>query len=253
MMPLVEVLLTPAEFANLRQRDLHDTVCVVFDVLRATSSILTALAHGADSILPAADIAEALALKERFPDALLAGERNGLRIRAHLTGGVEFDLGNSPAEFSPDQVRGRRIIMTTTNGTRALRACATARQVLVGALLNLEALTCLLLRLRPAQLLLVCSGTLDHAAFEDTLAAGALCDTLGQLYPPPALSDSAHLALHAYHPFAANLSAGIALGRNGRRLLAQPDLRDDVAFCATCNRFPFVPYLTLDGAVRRFH
>src|SRR5579871_1468891 len=103
----LEVLFAPAEFAALRQRDLHETVCVVFDVLRATSTMMTALANGADSIVPVAEIDEAMVVRRRDARVLLAGERDGVRIRAHQTGGTEFDLGNSPREFTPEIVRGR--------------------------------------------------------------------------------------------------------------------------------------------------
>src|SRR4051794_8584892 len=120
----LEVLLAPAEFAALKDRDLSGTVCVVFDVLRATSSMITALANGAKSILPVEDIAEALRIRALDPKTLLAGERDGMRIGPDLTGQGGFDLGNSPREFMRNAVSGRQIAMTTTNGTRALRACA---------------------------------------------------------------------------------------------------------------------------------
>src|SRR5271165_6662862 len=132
MAPTLEVLFAPAEFAALRERDLTGTVCVVFDVLRATSSIVTALANGAAAVIPAAGIPEALALRRERADLLLAGEREGVRIRAHLTGGVEFDFGNSPREFTREKVAGRSIVITTTNGSRALRACAGAKAALAG-------------------------------------------------------------------------------------------------------------------------
>jgi 2-phosphosulfolactate phosphatase len=80
MPPTLEVLFTPADFAALAGRDLGQTCCVVFDVLRATSSMVTALAHGAEAVQPVADIPEALALRAAHPEVLLAGERNGLRI-----------------------------------------------------------------------------------------------------------------------------------------------------------------------------
>src|SRR5436190_11942294 len=117
-----EVLFSPAEFAALRQRDLSATTCVVFDVLRATSSMLVALNHGAEAIIPVGEIAEALAMKRERPDVLLAGEREGLRIRKELTGSINFDFGNSPREFTRDRVGGKTLVMTTTNGTRALRS-----------------------------------------------------------------------------------------------------------------------------------
>lgn len=89
---MIEILFTPAEFAVLPGRDLSDTTCVVFDVLRATSTMLTALGNGAAGIVPVVEIEEALAWRARQPDILLAGEREGLRIRAAQTGSVDFDL-----------------------------------------------------------------------------------------------------------------------------------------------------------------
>ncbi|HMC26688.1 MAG TPA: 2-phosphosulfolactate phosphatase, partial [Verrucomicrobiae bacterium] len=129
MTATLEVILTPAEFGPLRERDLSQTVCVVFDILRATTTMITALANGADSIIPVEQIGEALEVRRQRPNVLLAGERDGVRIRANQTGGIEFDLGNSPREFSAEKVQGKTIVMTTTNGTRALRACATAKTV----------------------------------------------------------------------------------------------------------------------------
>src|SRR2546423_1168480 len=135
----LEVLFTPAEFQMLRQRDLSNAICVVFDVLRATSSMVTALGNGAEAIMPVQQISEALEIKARQPDVLLAGERKGVRIEGKLSGGIPFDFGNSPREFTPEKVRGKRIVTTTTNGTRALRACAKARLALASSFLNLQA------------------------------------------------------------------------------------------------------------------
>src|SRR2546430_2590538 len=136
----IEVLFAPAEFEALKGRDLSKTVCVVFDILRATSTMVTALANGATAIIPVAEIPEALSIRNRQSDVLLAGERNGLRIEADLTGGIAFDLGNSPREFTPERITARTIVMTTTNGTRALRACRGANQVLIASFLNLRAI-----------------------------------------------------------------------------------------------------------------
>src|SRR5678815_616489 len=113
----IDVLLTPAELQPLRDRDVSQTVCVVFDILRATSTMVTALANGAEAIMPVQEISEALAIKAKDPDVLLAGERHGVRIEGKLSGGVRFDFGNSPREFTSEKVRGRRIVTTTTNGT----------------------------------------------------------------------------------------------------------------------------------------
>src|SRR5262245_16769541 len=110
----IEVLFSPAEYATLASRDLSQTTCVVFDILRATTTMLTALANGAREIIPVSEIPEALALRASDPKLLLAGERHGRRILAAQTGGPDFDLGNSPREMTPDRVRDRRIAITTT-------------------------------------------------------------------------------------------------------------------------------------------
>ena len=251
MTATLEVLLNPAEFAALRDRDLSQTVCVVFDILRATTTMITALANGAEAIIPVAEISEAMALRQQRPEVLLAGERDGLRIRKELTGGVEFDLGNSPREFSAEKVQGKTIVMTTTNGTRALRACAGAKAVLIGSFLNLRAVSTWLKEQRPAHLLLVCSGTFDQSALEDTLAAGALCERIWQNYAGGQIADSAEIARRIYPLMQHDLLGAMKHSRNGRRLLANPDLRSDVWYCVQRETIPFVAALTSDGSVRK--
>ena len=247
----LEVLFTPADFAALKQRDLSDTVCVVFDVLRATSTMATALANGAAAIIPVEEIPEALALRQQHPGLLLAGERDGVRIQADLTGSMAFDLGNSPREFTAERVRGRTIAMTTTNGTRALRACAQARTVLIGSFLNLQATAQFIEAESPPHLLLVCSGTHDQAAYEDVLAAGAIGDLLWPKYLNGRVADSARMARSLFQLERADLPAAFAQSRNGRRLLTLPELSADVAYCAERDTLQLVGELGKDGLVRR--
>ena len=246
----LEVLFAPAEFALLPERDLRQSVCIVFDILRATSSMVTALGNGATAIVPVAEIPEALDLRRRQPDILLAGEREGVRIESHLTGGVNFDLGNSPREFTVARVGGRTIAMTTTNGTRALRACAPASAVLLGSFLNLRATAECIQQQQPPHLLLVCSGTYDQAAYEDALGAGALCDMLWPQYGGGAVADSAHIARQLFRLEQSDLLGAVARSRNGRRLATRPDLRDDVLFCVQRDLFSLVAELRQDGLVR---
>jgi phosphosulfolactate phosphohydrolase-like enzyme len=96
----------------------------------------------------------------------------------------------------------------------------------------------------------VCSGTLEQAAFEDVLAAGALCDQIWAIYGEGDVADSVRLARESYHRHADDLIAGLGSGRNGRCLLNLPELRDDVAFCATRDSHALVPTLETDGWVR---
>lgn len=245
----LEVTFTPADFETLRERNLSQTVCVVFDVLRATSSMITALANGATQVLPVREIDEALSLKRRHPDALLAGERHGVRIRAAQSGGLDFDLGNSPREFTPERVQGKTIVMTTTNGTRALQACASARHIYAGSFLNMAALIGKLRAVPPTNLILVGAGTFEEAAYEDTLAAGMVCDALWDLFAESQIVDSARIAREVYLSRRDGILDGLTHARNGRRLLEKPELREDVAFCARLNVWQLAAELR-DGAVK---
>jgi 2-phosphosulfolactate phosphatase len=248
----VEVLYTPADFGALAMAMPEGTTCVVFDVLRATTTLLTALERGAEAVIPVATIAEALAWREKRPDVLLAGERDGLRIRAEITGSVDFDLGNSPREFTEERVAGRTIVATTTNGTRALRACVGASVVLPAALRNVGAVAQWLLGNPSETLLLVCSGTLEEAAYEDVLGAGALLDRLWAGMNPRAVRDGARIARLIYQEASGDLHGALAEhSRNGRRVLSMPGLAEDVAFCAREDDLDLVAAMDSEGWIRR--
>ncbi|MDR3406062.1 MAG: 2-phosphosulfolactate phosphatase [Chthoniobacter sp.] len=221
----IDAVLHPAEIALLPARDLSGTTCVVFDVLRATSSMITGLAHGVVEIHPVCTIEEARMWKSRLPDAVLGGERHGDLIPG-------FDIGNSPSEYTG--LTDCRIITTTTNGTVALRACEGARRVLVGALLNLGALAAELRKSEPPVVLLVCAGTFDTFALEDAYAAGRL---IGEL-PGASRSDAAQTvaAMAAQYP---NALDALRLARNGQALIAT-SRSADVEWCAQISRFNVV-------------
>ena len=247
----LDVILGPRELSALSPVDLLGTVCVVFDILRATSSMITALANGAEKIFPVAEIAEAVAIFRQLPTVLLAGERNGFPPTVEQTGGVEFHFGNSPRAFTADRVRAQTIAWTTTNGTRAMKACSGAQRVFVSAFLNLEATARWIQIEQPDRLLLVCSGTHEEAAAEDVWAAGALCHRIEAQYPSASQSDAASIAQVAYQAIA-NKELAEALGstRNGRRLVSIPTLRDDVAVCARRDSLELMAELK-DGVLRR--
>lgn len=249
-MKTLQVLFTPAEFAGLPRADLGNTVCVVVDVLRSTSTMITALANGAAAIVPVVEIAEAVAARQREPGVLLAGERDGVRIHAGLSGGTEFDLGNSPREFTREKVAGRTIVMTTTNGTRALRACARARTVLIACFLNLRATADYLRQQNVEELMIVCSGTQEQTAYEDVLCAGALCEFLADRLSH-VVSDSALMARWLFATTKMNLVESASQSRNARRLLKFPELHDDVAFCLQPDLHRFVAALQADGQVKK--
>ena len=147
--------------------ELQDATVVVVDVLRATTTIATALAAGARRVIPAPSVPQArgIARQRNRAATLLGGERHGLRIPG-------FALGNSPSEYVPAAVGGRTIVFTTTNGTRALKHCRLARRVLLGALVNFAAVC---RRLQAcADWRVLCAGTRGEVSCEDVLVAGML-------------------------------------------------------------------------------
>ena len=245
----IETILSPTELPLLARRDWRGTACVVFDILRATSTFVTALHHGATGIIPVSEISEAVALRRQRHELLLAGERDGVKIRAAQSGEVDFDFGNSPREFRPETVRGKMIVSTTTNGTRALRACAGSPCVVAAAFLNLAATAKFLREKNFSDVLLVCAGTGEGVADEDVLAAGALIENL-QGAGHVRLDAASQTALQTFAAGKNDLAAAIGSSQNGRRLLANPDLRADVAFCAQRDIYDLVAVMTADGALR---
>jgi 2-phosphosulfolactate phosphatase len=252
MMPArLNVILTPAEIRELANHDLSETTCVVFDVLRATSSIITALANGAKEIIPVEQIGDAVAIRQSRPEVLLAGERDGVRIRSEAGSGLDFDLGNSPREFTAKKVEGRSIVMTTTNGTRALRAASKSKLCLVSSFLNLHATAKVILQINPEKLLLICSGTYEGTAFEDCLGAGALCDLIWKTFSTDEIDDSSHMARRIFLGAQDDLPKALSSSWNARRLGSIPGLKDDVGFCLQRDVCDIVAILEKDGAIRK--
>lgn len=229
--------------ALVEPETLRDGVAVVIDVLRATTTIVEALAHGAAAVVPCGEIDQArrLATEASQGTALLAGERRGLPIPG-------FDLGNSPAEFSQKAVHGKRIIMTTTNGTRALIAAKPARRVLVGALSNLSALVERLGE-ESGPVHLICAGTDGRITLEDALCAGGIARWLHLSgADSDAGDDSTQLAVNLYETCGRDYDRAYDLLRasRGGRNLIDCGLDADIADCADQDRFDIVPELLLD-------
>ena len=224
----ISIALTPAEIALLPESDLSRVTSVVFDILRATSTFATAFHSGASAIYPAKDIAEAWAFREKYPAALLGGERRGEKING-------FDLGNSPLEY--DDVAGREIISTTTNGTIALRAVAASKTVIASSFLNLQATADYLASQLPEHLILVCAGTGSEFAIEDGLAAGALLEILKNSFESePILPDAAQMLLSIWKSHASRIAMALADSKNGRRLI-ECGRKSEVEWCAQMNVF----------------
>jgi 2-phosphosulfolactate phosphatase len=232
----IDAALSPLEIELLPARDLTSTTAVVFDVLRATSLMITALANGATRIYPVASMQEALDLKKSMPRALLAGERRGVRYDG-------FNLGNSPLDFR--KLDSEQIISLTINCTAALRACAKAGEVLVGSLLNMGALVAHLLAAPPENLLLVCAGTVRDPALEDLFAAGMLCSN----FKGAELSDSAKIAASVFRKYQEDPLHCLHESRRGQTLMAD-NQREDVRWCAHRSLYAVVVEMR-DGVISK--
>jgi 2-phosphosulfolactate phosphatase len=221
---------------------------VVIDLLRATSTICQALASGATEVVPFLEIADARAAAEAAADRdkiLLGGEREGRRIDG-------FDLGNSPAEYAPEVVAGRRVFLTTTNGTRALDHARFAQRVVVGALVNLSAAIGSLRR--ESQIDILCAGTNGEVTREDLLAAGAMVEGLAtQDDADWRLNETAEAARRDWQKVVAAagasdrllseyLAAELRDTAGGRNLLSI-DMDRDLAACARIDAVDVLPEL----------
>ncbi len=225
----INVIFLPAEMNGM---NLTDTVCIVLDIFRATTSIVTAVANGCEAIFPVLTVEEAQSLARQKGACLLAGERQSVRIDG-------FDLGNSPFDFSGDKVKGRPVIMTTTNGTAAIRSAEGAWRTLIGSFLNAQAV-CRKVKQYGKDVLIVCAGTERRFSLEDALCAGLLTEILQREDREAMLADSAHAAVLMYTQARAALTEAAKNSRNGRRLY---DLgrQDDVEYCLRVNILDVVP------------
>ena len=220
-----------ASAAEAAYHNLSETTVVVIDVLRATTVITTALANGAEAIIPVTEIDEAKSLAEELavPNLLLAGERQALLIPG-------FDLGNSPLAFCADRVRDKLIIMTTSNGTRALQAAKQAPGILVGCLLNAAAIAKELLA--QEHIMLLCSGTANRADMSDCMAAAAILTELQNLGVKLDMDDFARLCLAFY--VSSNIHESLSSSLHGKRLL-HLGLEQDIRYCSQLNSLDIVP------------
>jgi len=188
-------------------------IAVVIDVLRASTTMATALSRGATRVIPVADVEEARRIGAGITGpVLLGGERGGLRIPG-------FDLGNSPLEYSSARVAGRTVVITTTNGTAALHASRAAREILVGAIVNRAAVAAIVRRLAGTDdaVHLVCAGTDGRVSAEDVLAAGAILDAAAVEGPADVLDAAARSAVAMFRRVAAAGDVAAALHGEFRR------------------------------------
>lgn len=218
---------------------------MIIDVLRASTTIVHALAAGAAAVIPCREVEEARKLAASLPSSqgqvLLGGERQGKRIEG-------FDLDNSPLSYTPDVLSERTVVFTTTNGTRAMQAASRADRILVGAFVNLHAvLECLLQDPRPVHL--VCAGTDGEITAEDVLFAGALSRGLKRALGVRRWTDDGALLAEALYETRDDSRAEfleVLYTSRGGRNLVELGYEADIERAAVWDLFDLVPELTHD-------
>jgi len=209
---------------------------VVVDILRATSSMVTAFAHGVDSIYPVAKLDDCRAMKVK--GYLIAGEREGEKV-------PDFDLGNSPFEYRAENLKGKQIALTTTNGTQAIAKSIGAGEIMIGAFLNLSAVANHLINSNN-DVLIVCAGWKGKVNLEDTVFAGALIEKVKDNFS--LACDAPLMAQQLYKSAKSNLVEFLGESSHVKRL-NKLNIHDDMKFCCTIDAYSVVPVLR-DGTLR---
>lgn len=229
----------------IQPEELCGGLAIVIDLLRASSTIVHALAAGAAGVIPCETVEQARARAAAIPGALLAGEREALRIPG-------FDLGNSPDDFTPGLVAGRTIVFTTTNGTRAVARCSQAARVVIGCFNNIGSVFGAALEARDAGQLvhLVCAGIEGEFCREDAICAGAIAYALLDKNIHAALDNEVRRSVGDW--LAANLkglTAALGDSEGGLNLINE-GLGRDIQTCAAIDSRRVLPVLDADGVIR---
>jgi 2-phosphosulfolactate phosphatase len=215
---------------------------IVIDVLRASTSIIVALAKGAKSVIPTTTLREAYQLHIEHPAHILVGEREGSKPRG-------FNVGNSPAALATERFQGKNLIITTTNGTRALVRSRGSKWVLIGAFLNAEAVAKKAAEISGKNrrgIFFVLAGEKNHFSLEDFLCAGAIAESFPKNMVD--LSDKTTAALLAFHEAENNLFENVEKSEHARNL-TKLGFRRDIEFSCQLSIYGTVPFYR-NGKIR---
>lgn len=230
----IEVCFTPA---LLHLYDIRESIVVVIDIFRATSSICYGIDNGAEAIIPVSTVE---ACREYCDHGyLLAAERNGEVVEG-------FDFGNSPFAYSGEKVAGKTVVLTTTNGTHAIRKSLEASRIVVGSFLNLTAVSDWL-GSQEKDVLLLCAGWKDKFNLEDTVFAGAVISKLGSAGYKP---DDAAIAAEDMYLAARNDLHGYLQKTSHSERLKKLGIEEDIRFCLSVDICTSIPVLEGEKLVR---
>jgi 2-phosphosulfolactate phosphatase len=222
---------------------------IAVDVLRATSTIATVLAAGGEAVQVFSDLDQLIEVSEKWPPEkrLRAGERGGAKVAG-------FELGNSPLDCTAELVQGRRLFISTTNGTRALQRIEDSPSVIAAALINRAAVVQFLLEKQPETVWIVGSGWEGSFSLEDTVCAGAIAHSvLQQIQLSPeeiAGNDEVISAIALYSQWQDNLLALFHQASHGQRLL-RLDCQEDLKYCSQTDVLDVLPIQQEIGVLKR--
>lgn len=228
MKPQVKVCLSPKLFSLYEDRR---SIVVVVDVLRATSAMCVAFKQGVRSIIPVSTIEEALDYKNK-ENTVLAAERNGKVVSG-------FDLGNSPTDFLKHDLRDKRMVVTTTNGTSAINIAKKDHDVVIGSFLNISALAAYLNN-QERDVIILCAGWKGDFCLEDTLFAGALSKLLIEESDFKGSFDTTQSSMLIYEQAKDDLFKFLDNSQHRNRL-AHLNILEDVRYCLLQNTTTIIP------------
>ncbi|HLO85549.1 MAG TPA: 2-phosphosulfolactate phosphatase family protein [Nostocaceae cyanobacterium] len=227
----------------------HAPECAIaVDVLRATSTMATVLAAGGEAVQVFSDLNQLLAVSEQWPPEkrLRAGERGGAKVDG-------FELGNSPLDCTPELVKGRRLFISTTNGTRALQRVQNAPMVLAAALINRAAVVNFLLEKQPETVWIVGSGWEGSFSLEDTVCAGAIAHSIWQQTNTSlaelAGNDELTSAIALYSQWQNDLLGLLHHASHGQRLL-RLECHEDLKYCSQTDILDVLPIQHEPGVLK---
>ncbi len=224
-----------------QEEDLRGKSAVIIDILRASSSIVTAVHSGAKKIIPVEDMSDAMKIARTMDqnDFLLCGEKDGVKIEG-------YHLGNSPQEYTKETVGDKTLIINTTNGTKAIKKANLANRIYIGSFLNQKSILNALAE-HDDEVVLICSGWRGRLALEDTMFAGSLIHKLCKGNLPAKTKDGAKVAFGLFEKFGDSLEETIQKSDHAYRLRnLVPE--DDVPFCCQVDKFDVLPGMK-DGII----
>lgn len=234
--PRIEVCFSPALYPHFEN---PEAIVIVTDILRASSAICTAFMNGVERIIPVRTLDEAKEWKNK--GYMVAAERDGI-VKDFA------DFGNSPYNFTPERVANKHIIYSTTNGTQAVQLASSGHQVLIGAFLNLQALTDYSIS-SGRDVLVLCAGWKNKFNLEDTLFAGAVTDNLLKSGKFETICDSAYASQDLWNISKFNLLAYVEKAAQRHRL-KKNGLDDVIEYCLSLDLTRIIPVLENDYLVK---